>query len=117
MVSLGTPVPGVNTDGIGPAGVAALCFFPLGDAGRQLRKYLGPLTPSAVSPTTGALDTGATAAIAPYLTALQVPYEATNHTWRYGYARFVGDTFATPVSGVVSAQPAYQRRRKVGVGV
>lgn len=116
VVDLDTPVAGTAAVEIGPAGVAALLYMPTGVSRQQLRKYFGTLSPDIIVPSTGVLGAGAIAAVANVGAALLEPFEMLNSDWQYGRALLPTAGFVTPVSASVSVQPAYQRRRKVGVG-
>ena len=117
VIDLDTPVIGTASTAIGAAGVAALLFFPTGNSRQQLRKYFGTVSPDNIIPSTGVLGSGALTSLTNLGAAMLEPFEMLNSSWQYGRAVLPGSGFVVPVSASVSVQPAYQRRRKVGVGM
>lgn len=117
FIPLTAPVPGVATTDPLPPGVAMLAFLPTGETRRQMRKFIPGLTEAAIG-AFGGFGSGTVSAIAAILADyLLVPFVGTNGTWQYG--TYNGDrtpAFAQPTALNVSAIPAYQRRRKQGVG-
>ena len=98
-------------------GSAMLSNFATLTPGVQLRKYWGVLSEGHTG--ADALFTAAALAqLAPANALMLIPFVATNGTWQFGHFSSVPlpPAFITPTAAVVSAIPAYQRRRKQGRG-
>lgn len=116
VVTMTAPVAGTRSDGTEAPGVAALVYFPLGLARRQLRKYIGPLGLGRVDPADGQLSGFTLGALGTFSDLLLAPMAASNSTYRYGIPVPDSSDFIVPTTAAISVQAAYQRRRKPGVG-
>lgn len=114
---LTSPIAGTLTSEVGVSGVALLSYMNTTYPRRQARKYWGPLDSSLVSATTGNFTAGAQAIALDAVVQLMDDYAATNSTWRYGvYSTTQTPAFLAPWAAFIPVLPAYQRRRRRGVG-
>ena len=110
----GGDIAGVLQTDAAPLGVAALINFPTGVKNRQLRKYFGVLDESILTER-GNISVTAQADMTD-IAAFLVTTQSETSDWHYSHN--AGPTIGVlqPTTAEVQGVPAYQRRRKPGVG-
>ena len=97
-------------------GAAALIKFSTEALRGQGKKYIGGLTEGQIA---GGIISGATllSALVTFAAMSSSAFVSANgNTWRWGIYREATGSFWRYVEAIVSTVPAYQRRRKLGVG-
>lgn len=115
FIPFASPLIGALNSDSTPSGVAFLASLPTGQSRRVLRKYIGPVAESMVS-TGGYVAPAALTIMGNGITALLTPQVFSPRTWTYCHVSTPGGTPVIPTSGLASAIPAYQRRRRLGTG-
>jgi hypothetical protein len=114
---LAAPIAGTNDNGAAASGVAALMYFNTSTPRRQARKYFGGLDADVLVGESAQLTSAALTALSTLGVFLLDEYVGSYSTYQYGVYQIDGTpAFLLPNSGVVSATPAYQRRRRRGTG-
>lgn len=114
-IAWGTFAAGGAAGSVAPSGCACLVFARTRTPRVQMRKYYGPFPNGALS--SGSWDAGVTGACGDSMDYLIAEHTMTNGAQLQGvaYNRTL-DTYAYGITVTTRSEPAYQRRRKRGVG-
>lgn len=115
-IELGADVPGTVAGDCLPAGVAILTVFRTDRAKTNLRKYIGP-TGETLNDADGQWTTAALTGTAAFAALLSAAITTTYAVFEYGHYDQVLLTWHPPLTSYIAAEPAYQRRRRRGVGI
>lgn len=111
----GAPIVGTNGTASGAPGVAALLSLKTNVPRVVMRKYWGPLAENSINDS-GLMGAGQAAVLTDAADLMLVPFTEANGTWEFGYDSPKVGGWITPQSASFTLVPAYQRRRRQGVG-
>ena len=115
IAEMTTPVSGASSTDLLPLGVSGLLVFRTPEAGVVLRKFLGGQHELSVG-SSGQWVSSTITSFGATVTGLLAPMLMSLSDWQYGHISKATGVWLEPTSGYVSAEPAYQRRRRRGVG-
>lgn len=115
LLELENPHPGLLAGDAAPAGVGYLFAFRTLQKKAILKKFFSPVSTNTFDPE-GQIDTTGLSNAATALAQFLAPLNTTLGSFTYGYQSPVSLTFLVPTSGYAPAEPAYQRRRRLGTG-
>lgn len=115
-VELAADVPGTVAGDCLPAGVAMLAVFRTDRPKTNLRKYMGPIGET-LNDVDGQWSISALVGGVAMTVLLLDTISTVFANFEYGFFDKVLDTWHIPQSAYVPAEPAYQRRRRRGVGI
>lgn len=110
-----SPVIGTASGDPLPPGVAALVNFTTAVPNVQLRKFL-PAPAESAGGTDGQWNSTTITALTVFGATMLIDYVGTFGGFRYGYLSPKTSSFVLPNGAIIPDEPAYQRRRKRGVG-
>lgn len=115
-VGIATPIVGSLTNDPVPSGVAGLISFSTNFKRVGLRKYFGALDEGSIGGS-GNIGSSTTSDMVDVKDFLLAQYTAgSGRRYTYGYQSPAIGGFVAPNGGIVRQIPAYQRRRRQGVG-
>lgn len=114
-VELAAPIAGIAAGAVLPPGNACLIAFRTPVKNVLLKKFIG--VPGHTNLTAnGQWDSTQLGLMSQVATFLMAPYTATDADFVYGYMTPLTKVFHLPITAYVSAEGAYQRRRRRGSG-